>query len=365
LGAIMQDQTQNDSSSAEPPKDSAGDAGEVATMSDEAAPATTAIPSNAYSPGGESLGGTALQGSEIASRSRTAADADTLTVGATAAAPDAVPTTAVGKLASDATPVVRLPGDIIYTANVSVEVDNISSASAKAKAAVAGKGGWVSSEQSDFGEAFSSAVLTFRVQPKQFDALVEELSKLGRTTERNVSSNDVSGQLTDLKGRTKTLEISISRLQGFLNQATDPNQIGFLESELLRRETELETMRGQIADLEAQVAESTIVLTLATDVEAVETPLPTDDGPSLGDGWDEARDALVGAVNAILIGAAVLAPFALIGLLLWLVIRSIRRDRGASPVGTSPTGMATATGTATAASTASVVDPDAGESAGI
>ena len=55
-----------------------------------------------------------------------------------------------------------------------------------------------------------------------------------------------------------TLRTSIARLQGFLSETTDVNQIASLESELTRREAELESIESQRRVLTDQVALSTI-----------------------------------------------------------------------------------------------------------
>lgn len=326
LGAVAQDRLTNQGESSLSVGDSATIAVDTGDSAGSGAPAADPIAdSSAVGVGRSDSSNESTQSEEMARQAAAGSASDSSAspaVGGTVDSAAATPSLAVAQ--------IRAPGDVIYTANVSVEVDDIASATAKAKTAVAAKGGWLANEQTDFGETYSSAVLTFRVKPTEFDAMVEALSKLGTTNERNVSSNDVTGTITDLEGRIKTLEISIGRLQGFLDKATDPNQIGFLESELLRRETDLETMRGQIANLEAQVAESTIVLTLATDTDRASSPIPTDDGPSLSEGWNTATDALVGALNAILIGAAMLAPFAGIGLLVWFAIRTGRKNRGST-----------------------------------
>lgn len=54
----------------------------------------------------------------------------------------------------------------------------------------------------------------------------------------------------------------MERLRGFLEDATDIKSIVELENELLARETQLETLRGQLRTLQDQVALATIILTL-------------------------------------------------------------------------------------------------------
>ena len=100
----------------------------------------------------------------------------------------------------------------------------------------------------------------------------------------------------DISGRLDTLRINVARLQGFLNKATDANQIAQLEGELTQRESDLESMQGHPAHLIAEdscISESTArrriqeprdlvrdELTLHAD-DIAEVPYETGTGPVL------------------------------------------------------------------------------------
>lgn len=222
---------------------------------------------------------------------------------------------------------IQAQRDIIYTGMMTVEVKNLTSKATEAKNLVKAGGGWLAEESSDIGDDYATSVFTFRVAPKQFDATMESLSKLGKLSARSVETSDVTGTITDIEGRIKTLETSIARLRGFLDKATDPNQIGYLESELLRRETDLETLRGQVAGLEAQVAESTITLTLRTEDAPKEAPKADEGKPGFSDGLQAGWRAFVNVVNAVVIALAALLPVFVLVALIIAVVRLVRRRR--------------------------------------
>ena len=73
----------------------------------------------------------------------------------------------------------------------------------------------------------------------------------------------------DLESRISTAAASVERLKGFLEAATDIETIAELEGQLLQRETDLETMRGQLRTLRDRVDLATIYLTLT---EALSAP---------------------------------------------------------------------------------------------
>ena len=224
--------------------------------------------------------------------------------------------------------------DLVRTATLDLTTKEPDTASAKARSIVTALGGRVAQEQSSFS-GNSTVVLTLALPPKGFDRAMEQLSGLGKVTDRSQSTDDVTGQVTDLEGRITTLKASIVRLQGFLSKASDAGEIGTLESELLRRETELEGIQGQLRTIEAQVAESTVTLTITEPGTRIEPIEETDDGVGFMDGLTRGWEAFTAVVNAIVVALAAIAPFFGIGLLVWLVVRVARRRRGAADADSS------------------------------
>jgi hypothetical protein len=223
--------------------------------------------------------------------------------------------------------------DLVRTATLDLTAKEPDTAAAKARSLVGALGGRVAQEQTSFS-GNSSVVLTLAIPPKNFDAAMEQLSELGKVKNRSVSTDDVTGTVTDLEGRITTLKASITRLQGFLADASDAGQIGMLESELLRRETELEGIQGQLRTIEAQVAESTVTLTITEPGKRLDPVIDEDDSVGFIDGLTSGWQAFTAVVNAIVVAVAAIAPFLAIGLVVWLVVRLIRRrrDAGASVV---------------------------------
>ncbi len=218
--------------------------------------------------------------------------------------------------------------DLVRTATLDLNAKEPDTAAAKARSLVGALGGRIAQEQTSFSGS-SSVVLTLAIPPKNFDAVMEQLSELGKVTNRSVSTDDVTGTVTDLEGRITTLKASITRLQGFLAEASDAGQIGMLESELLRRETELEGIQGQLRTIEAQVAESTVTLTITEPGKRLDPVIEEDDGVGFVDGLTGGWEAFTAVVNAIVVALAAIAPFLAIGLVVWLVVRLVRRRRGA------------------------------------
>lgn len=170
-----------------------------------------------------------------------------------------------GQAGSSDTPSQLTPQDIgrsiIYVANVEVTVDDVALAASQAKTAIAGLGGLLFGEDTRTGER-SRTVLEFKVLPEDFQEALARLEGLGRLDSQQVTADDVTERVVDLRSRVATAEVSVNRLREFLQGATDLEAIASLEQQLLQRETDLETLRGQLRTLEDQVSLATIFLTL-------------------------------------------------------------------------------------------------------
>lgn len=220
-----------------------------------------------------------------------------------------------------------LSRDVIQTAQLTVHTEGIGAALARARSIVQGAGGAASAEHTSAatdGEAQKS-VLTLRVPAGRFADVLEQLAGLGTLQEQQTSSEDVTMEVIDVEARVASAEQALIRLRELLDRAQSLGDVVTLENELLRREADLEALKGRQAYLADQTSLSTITLTLLQ---------PTDDGPvdeeptgflgGLSAGWG----ALLGVLGVAATTLGVLLPFAvLLGLLLvptWLLVRRTR-----------------------------------------
>jgi len=157
--------------------------------------------------------------------------------------------------------VLQTGRSIIYTASLVVEVDDVIAAGEQALAAVAGLGGALYGQETTTGPEARS-LLTIKVPPENFGEALRRLAGIGQLVSQSVFTDDVTERVVDLESQITTAEASVVRLRGFLEAATDLEDIASLERELLQRETDLELLRGQLRTVEGQVALATIVLSL-------------------------------------------------------------------------------------------------------
>ena len=163
---------------------------------------------------------------------------------------------------------VNLGRDIIFTATMTVAVNNVGDASSQATAVIESLGGFLFG-QDTVGLPTPRTVLVFKVPPNQFQAALAELGSVGEIRSQSVNADDVTERVVDLESRISTAAASVARLQALLEAATDIKQVVELENELLERETQLETLRGSLRTLSDAVDLATITLTIT---EALSQP---------------------------------------------------------------------------------------------
>lgn len=179
--------------------------------------------------------------------------------GATEPSPEADPLGS-GALTVQANP-IDLGRDIIYTASIAVEVNDVVEATREASRIMQRFGGLLFGQETTGGTE-PRTVLVFRVLPEDFTEALDALGSIGTVRNQQVSADDVTERVVDLESRINTAEASVERLRTLLENATNINDIADLENQLLQRETNLETLRGQLRTIQDRVDLATITLTI-------------------------------------------------------------------------------------------------------
>lgn len=243
---------------------------------------------------------------------------------AEAAAVPAAPDAAAGN-ASATSLDLRDPRALIRTADLQVTVARGTSVSAqadRATAIVAAVGGEVFSDNRTAGEN-ATASMTLKVPPQELTGVLGRLAALGEEKSRQVSTRDVTTEVADVASRVESAQRSIERLRALYDKATKVSDIIAIESELGRREADLESLQAQQRALSSQVSMATVQLTLTT---APTKPATHHDKGFLGglrNGWDHFTSSANWVATAL--GAAV--PFLVLALLIAGGIALLLRHR--------------------------------------
>lgn len=245
-------------------------------------------------------------------------------------APDAAGT---GRGALDAAQLDPTGRKITRDASLVIRVKDIRDAASRVESLAGQLQGYVLSEQvGDGGEPVpdgsaepdfgGQATITLSVPADRLDQSLRRLAGLGTVTERSTTSEDVTGQYVDTQSRLATQRLSVDRVRALMNQAKSIKDVVLLESELSRREADLESLEAQLTALKGEVARSTVDITLSTTATAPPAPASTPNGfvEGLAAGWHGFLTAVGVVVTALglVLPFAVAVAVALVPLLWWL-----------------------------------------------
>ena len=148
---------------------------------------------------------------------------------------------------------------LVWTANLGLEVWNVSNAVEEANALVKAGSGYVSDTR---GDGIRSASMTLKVPAKTFDGAVAGLEAIGEIKSKSVSGRDVTEEYVDVEARLKNMIVLRDRLQKLLDKAVDVKDVLAIETELNRVQGEIDSMQARITKLKGLVDFSTINLHL-------------------------------------------------------------------------------------------------------
>ncbi len=219
---------------------------------------------------------------------------------------------------------------IVYTGSITVRVSNVDEAAGRAGAMATGAGGFVGGDKRTVNDKRSEAQLILRVPSAKFNDILASLSRDlgGKEESRAVSTEDVTDQVVDVNARITTAQASVDRVRALLARAQTISEIVSLESELSRREADLESLKARKAKLDDLTSLSTItVLLLGPDATGAQ-PKKEESGflAGLKTGWH----AFVASLVVLLTVLGALLPWVIVlgapaAALLWLLRRRRRR----------------------------------------
>ena len=236
-----------------------------------------------------------------------------------------------GKSQSSGTDDPTITRAIIKTGSLTVEGDDVSDMRQKAVLAIAGLDGQISSEDtgSDPDGKVTRANLVLKVPTKSFETAIQRLSDLGKRLQIHQESTDVTEQVVDVASRIESQRASLERMRALMTKANTIAEIVSVESELTRRESDLEALLAKQKNLSLQTDLATLTLTLTEKGKPpVETEPTQDKGflAGLKGGWN----AFTAVFSALATAVGAMLPFlvllAIIAVPLWRFRHRLRKQ---------------------------------------
>jgi hypothetical protein len=218
---------------------------------------------------------------------------------------------------------------IIYTGSITIRVDDVNIAAARATAIANGAGGFVGGDKrntsGNSSSGSSDATMELRIPAEKFSAVVDQLARtLGKEEQRGISTEDVTEQTVDLDARITVQQARVESGRKLLARAKTLSELVMLEKEVATRESDLASLQAKKRRLADLTALSTITVVLLDPQAAA---VHKDDGPpgflgGLAGGWK----ALVSSLAVLLTVLGALLPWLIaIGVPVWLIIYAFRR----------------------------------------
>lgn len=216
-------------------------------------------------------------------------------------------------------PPLREPA-VIQVGTMTVQSDDVAQARFDLDKVVDSYGGTIADEKTTAtteGEVRLSRVV-LRIPSQDFDQAMLDLAELGKVTASTRKAQDVTAEVIDTEARIRAQEQSLQRVEVLFTRAQSIRDIVAIEAQLSRRQSDLDSLKGQLAYLKDQTTLSTITVYLEqapdepTPVEKQEKEDDTAFVAGLKSGWDALSE--LGAGLATVSGA--LLPFAVLALVL-------------------------------------------------
>ncbi len=181
-----------------------------------------------------------------------------------------------------------------------------------------------------------TGTLTLRVPAKRFDDTMLALRGLageldGRIDSQNITGEDVTAEFIDLGARLDILQQRSRLLRRLQNDATTSAEILRLSGLIEDTQLEIENIQGRLNFLKDQVAEATIQVQIRERHAPGEEAGTDPENPSLTDSFELGVQGFLRVIGAIVVGLGYLIPVAVVALVVYGVVRLVRRrDRVAS-----------------------------------
>lgn len=227
---------------------------------------------------------------------------------------------------------VRSGERVIKEGTMTIEVDEGAFLAAYQRVVVTARelGGHVTASTSaSTDDGGTSGSVTVRVPVDRYEDLLTRIGGVGTLRNQDITSQDVTGEFTDLESRLRHLRAQEAFYLGLLEEAEGVQDAIAVKQQLDGIQSEIERAQGRLDVLDDRTSYSTLTVQL---VEPGTSPVLTaaGDRPTLSRYWAIARDGFVTVIGWILVASVSLAPL-LVALALAAVVWRATRRRGVVP----------------------------------
>jgi len=181
---------------------------------------------------------------------------------------------------------------IIYTADVSLKVEDVNTAVSAITEKVSSVDGYISESRINVGDTETTAYLTVKIPADQFDTFKVNLSQFGTLSNEHMYTDDISRQYFDVETRLRSWEAQEERYLEILGKAETVEDILKIENSLANVRREIEALKGQLKYWDNKVDYSEIRISITAKKSKL----------SVSDPWQPVSivSTIVAAKNAVI-----------------------------------------------------------------
>jgi Domain of unknown function (DUF4349) len=189
---------------------------------------------------------------------------------------------------------------VVREADIRMQVDDYKKTRANVLALIGRYGGYVAAEIETGSAEELRDQLTIRVTNPQFYELVSLLAAEGKTVhEKKISSQDLTGQFTDLQSRVKAKKAVEQRYLDFLSRASTIKEVLEVEADVRMIREEIEMAEGRLQQISNDAILSTIRLDFYQPL-VIAAPSPdgffAKAGRNFAEGWEVVLSLLLALI---------------------------------------------------------------------
>jgi len=232
---------------------------------------------------------------------------------------------------------------IIKNGEIAVEVKDVDAAYAKILYLVKGLGGEEFNKSYYSSNGHKRMELVLKIPPEKLDEFQAKLAELvgdGKIKHSSIRSEDITMQYYDADSRLKSYKASKNQLDELLKEAKTVEETLNIHREITRLQAEIESLQGQINLWDKLVSMATITLYIDEEDDPLRHTKTADwRFSSLSDIWSAMKNGFITVINTIyslivwlfIIIVSLLPVLIPAGIILWLVLRRKRKNKGNTP----------------------------------
>lgn len=215
---------------------------------------------------------------------------------------------------------------VIKTVDLSLRVENATSAAEDLAAIASSFGGYVSSSSVYDSYYYESDVrkqgyVNLRIPAEDLDDALGEIKDLGEIQSESSSAQDVTEEYIDLNARLSNLEKQEARLLEILDMATTVQDVLEVEKELERVRGEIESLQGKLNYLNSRIDMATVNVHLTE-------PAPIGGSLGIRDAISDAVQGFILSVRGIIIFIGYVLPVVIVlSVAGGIIILAVRRKK--------------------------------------